>query len=54
MSTEQVPTPNARLLEAFWLDARVHARLNELSAYGARSSLDILLPPPNSSAAPRG
>lgn len=45
MSTEQVPTPNARLIEAFWLDARVHARLNELSAYGARSSLDILLPP---------
>lgn len=40
-----VPDPNEADLEAFWVDARIHAKLNQLAAYMGPTSLDTLRPP---------
>lgn len=40
-----VPDPHEADLDAFWVDARIHAKLNQLAAYMGPTSLDMLRPP---------
>lgn len=41
----EIALPNQPLIEAFWIDARLHAGLNQLAAYCGPTPLDSLQPP---------